>query len=92
MEYLFAAQVFQRRMNGKTDFFRSWNDYSKGFGNLSEEFWLGKDDFPITLDTFFHQGLDFVYRFTKSLFITYIYIILSIFILHYTFIFYIRCL
>ncbi|XP_048882936.1 tenascin-like isoform X2 [Brienomyrus brachyistius] len=35
--------VFQRRMNGRTDFFRSWNDYSKGFGNLSEEFWLGNE-------------------------------------------------
>uniref|UniRef100_A0A3Q3IFA9 Fibrinogen C-terminal domain-containing protein n=1 Tax=Monopterus albus TaxID=43700 RepID=A0A3Q3IFA9_MONAL len=33
--------VFQRRMSGKTDFYRTWNEYSVGFGNLSEEFWLG---------------------------------------------------
>ncbi|KAM8826917.1 uncharacterized protein tnxba [Synchiropus picturatus] len=35
--------VFQRRMNGKTDFFRSWSEYRAGFGNLSEEFWLGNE-------------------------------------------------
>ena len=28
-------------MNGKTDFHRTWSEYSVGFGNLSEEFWLG---------------------------------------------------
>ncbi|KAG7457574.1 hypothetical protein MATL_G00228580 [Megalops atlanticus] len=35
--------VFQRRMNGRTNFFRSWRDYSSGFGNLSAEFWLGNE-------------------------------------------------
>ncbi|KAM8735011.1 uncharacterized protein tnxba [Acanthopagrus schlegelii] len=35
--------VFQRRMNGKTDFHRTWSEYSVGFGNLSEEFWLGNE-------------------------------------------------
>uniref|UniRef100_A0A3P8T427 Fibrinogen C-terminal domain-containing protein n=1 Tax=Amphiprion percula TaxID=161767 RepID=A0A3P8T427_AMPPE len=35
--------VFQRRMNGKTDFYRTWSEYSAGFGNLSEEFWLGNE-------------------------------------------------
>ncbi|XP_066471433.1 tenascin-X isoform X2 [Tiliqua scincoides] len=35
--------VFQRRMNGQTDFWRDWQDYATGFGNLTREFWLGND-------------------------------------------------
>ncbi|XP_041431173.1 tenascin-X isoform X2 [Xenopus laevis] len=33
--------VFQRRMDGKTNFWREWNAYKEGFGNLTSEFWLG---------------------------------------------------
>lgn len=39
---LIALQVFQRRQNGLTDFSRKWSDYRVGFGNLEDEFWLGK--------------------------------------------------
>ncbi|XP_056448291.1 tenascin [Gadus chalcogrammus] len=35
--------VFQRRMNGNTDFYRSWSEYRVGFGNVSQEFWLGNE-------------------------------------------------
>ena len=35
-------QLFQRRINGSEDFNRSFNDYVRGFGKLSGEFWLGK--------------------------------------------------
>nr|XP_055076111.1 tenascin isoform X1 [Misgurnus anguillicaudatus] len=35
--------VFQRRKSGKTNFFRGWREYSRGFGELDEEFWLGNE-------------------------------------------------
>ncbi|XP_060579294.1 fibrinogen C domain-containing protein 1-like [Ruditapes philippinarum] len=35
--------VFQRRLNGETDFYRNWNEYKNGFGDLNDEFWLGND-------------------------------------------------
>jgi hypothetical protein len=35
--------VFQRRLNGETDFYRNWTVYKNGFGDLNNEFWLGND-------------------------------------------------
>ncbi|XP_060604595.1 microfibril-associated glycoprotein 4-like [Ruditapes philippinarum] len=35
--------VFQRRLNGKTDFYRNWTAYKNGFGDLDGEFWIGND-------------------------------------------------
>ncbi|XP_071980226.1 ficolin-2-like isoform X2 [Engystomops pustulosus] len=36
--------VIQRRWDGSVDFYRTWDEYKKGFGCRLNEFWLGNDN------------------------------------------------
>ncbi|XP_059175163.1 angiopoietin-related protein 2-like [Physella acuta] len=35
--------IIQRRIKGDVNFTRTWNDYKKGFGSTSGDFWIGND-------------------------------------------------
>ena len=44
---ILTIKVIQRRGDygePREDFYRDWADYKRGFGNLSQEFWLGNDN------------------------------------------------
>ncbi|XP_041374731.1 ficolin-2-like [Gigantopelta aegis] len=52
--------VFQRRMDGSEDFYRTWNEYKDGFGDLEGEFWLGNEIIhQITSRAVYEMRIDF---------------------------------
>ncbi|XP_060571509.1 fibrinogen-like protein 1 [Ruditapes philippinarum] len=36
--------IIQKRIDGKINFTRRWDDYSFGFGNVNSEYWFGNDN------------------------------------------------
>lgn len=51
----FKLQVFQRRVDGTTDFYRGWTEYENGFGDLNSNFYMGS-----SLTTYYVQIVIFV--------------------------------
>ncbi|XP_057712436.1 tenascin-N [Corythoichthys intestinalis] len=55
--------VLQRRTTGKLDFMKRWRQYAAGFGNMTDEFWIGLDKIyqmtntPIQYEVRFDLGL-----------------------------------
>ncbi|XP_017328289.1 tenascin-N isoform X2 [Ictalurus punctatus] len=43
--------VFQRRNTGKLDFMKRWRQYTQGFGELTDEFWLGLENIHALTNT-----------------------------------------
>ncbi|KAK3727782.1 hypothetical protein RRG08_017223 [Elysia crispata] len=39
--------IIQRRSTGDVDFYRDWDTYKRGFGNLDTDFWLGNENIHI---------------------------------------------
>ncbi|XP_039949783.1 fibrinogen C domain-containing protein 1-like [Bactrocera tryoni] len=47
--------VFQRRVTFEEDFFRDWESYKNGFGNVSTNFWFGLDKLHVLTSSCAHE-------------------------------------
>ena len=36
--------MFQRRFDGSVNFYRDWDDYKHGFGDINSDYWIGLDN------------------------------------------------
>ena len=68
-----SFQIIQRRIDGSTDFYRDWDDYKRGFGIPSGEFWIGNDLklqarawITIWIFFFLFSGLENLHQLTSS--------------------------
>ena len=60
-EYFYMLQVIQRRIDGQADFYRGWSEYEIGFGDMTNEFWLGMYEvLPGVLDKSVHLGVNII--------------------------------
>lgn len=67
--------LLQRREKGDETFERNWDDYAKGFGNLTKDFWLGNlaihlltttaEQMELRLDMLLCNGKKFVVKYKK---------------------------
>ncbi|CAG5126898.1 unnamed protein product [Candidula unifasciata] len=55
--------ITQRRVRGDVDFYRSWDDYKRGFGTPETDFWIGNDIiYDLTSQGYNELRIDFVYK------------------------------
>ncbi|XP_076086143.1 uncharacterized protein LOC143056860 [Mytilus galloprovincialis] len=47
--------VIQKRFDGSTEFYRNWEDYEHGFGDLNGEFWLGNRNIELLTSIGTHE-------------------------------------
>ena len=55
--------VIQRRMDGSINFYRTWQEYKYGFGELQREFWLGNEYIHLlTAQAIYPKGSEMLFQ------------------------------